>query len=90
MEVRERAAALIKTAPWAAEQWERLAEGHTFDGMESWLPWLTADEHVIADLLPSDALVLLFDPRRMRDRAADLLAEEESLAGSLAKTWGRS
>ena len=26
--------------PWGAEQWERLAEGQTFDGMESWLPWL--------------------------------------------------
>ncbi|MEY2399312.1 MAG: hypothetical protein QOJ00_2486 [Actinomycetota bacterium] len=88
VEVRERAEALVASAPWAADQWERLAQGHTFDGMESWLPWLTADEHVIADLLPSDALVLLFDPRRMRDRAADLLAEEESLAGSLAKTWG--
>ncbi|MEY2468536.1 MAG: hypothetical protein QOF21_1234, partial [Actinomycetota bacterium] len=87
-EVRERAESLVTSAPWAAEQWERLANGHTFDGMESWLPWLTADEHVLADLLPVDALVLLFDPRRMRDRAADLLAEEESLAGSLAKTWG--
>ena len=87
-EVRERAETLVTAAPWAAEQWERLAEGHTFDGMESWLPWLTSTEHVIVDLLPSDALVLLFDPRRMRDRAADLLAEEESLAGSLAKTWG--
>ncbi|MDP1793850.1 MAG: transcription-repair coupling factor [Acidimicrobiales bacterium] len=86
-EVRERAAQLVTAAPWAADQWERLAEGHTFDGMESWLPWLTEAEHVLADLLPPDALVLLFDPRRMRDRAADLLGEEESLAGSLAKTW---
>ena len=87
-DVRERAQALIKGAPWAAEIWERLAEGHVFDGMESWLPWLTADEHVLADLLGEESLVLLFDPRRMRDRAADLLAEESSLAGSLAKTWG--
>ncbi|HUR76441.1 MAG TPA: transcription-repair coupling factor, partial [Acidimicrobiales bacterium] len=86
-EVRARAERLITAAPWAADQWERLADGHTFDGMESWLPWLTADEHLIADLLPPDALVLLFDPRRMRDRAADILAEEDSLAGSLAKTW---
>ena len=29
------------TQPWGAEQWERLAEGQTFDGMESWLPWLS-------------------------------------------------
>jgi transcription-repair coupling factor (superfamily II helicase) len=86
-EVRARAESLMSSAPWAKDQWERLANGHTFDGMESWLPWLTEAEHVIADLLPADALVLLFDPRRMRDRAADLLAEEASLAGSLAKTW---
>ncbi len=86
-EVRARAAELMDSAPWARDQWERLAEGHTFDGMESWLPWLTEAEHVIADLLPPDALVLVLDPRRMRDRAADLLAEEASLAGSLAKTW---
>ncbi|MEY2472730.1 MAG: hypothetical protein QOK28_2059 [Actinomycetota bacterium] len=86
-DVRAQAESLVKSAPWAADQWERLADGHTFDGMESWLPWLTTAEHVIADLLPADALVLLFDPRRMRDRAADLLAEEASLAESLAKTW---
>ena len=30
-----------QTQPWGREQWERLAEGQTFDGMESWLPWLT-------------------------------------------------
>jgi transcription-repair coupling factor (superfamily II helicase) len=86
-DVRAQASSLMTSAPWAVDQWERLADGHTFDGMESWLPWLTTTEHVIADLLPADALVLLFDPRRMRDRAADLLAEERSLAESLAKTW---
>ena len=56
--------------------------------MESWLPWLTAGEHVLLDLLGPDALVLLVEPRRMRDRAADLLAEEADLAASLARTWG--
>ena len=40
-EVRERASALISTEPWGREQWERLAEGTFFDGMESWLPWLS-------------------------------------------------
>jgi transcription-repair coupling factor (superfamily II helicase) len=86
-EVRERAAALVGTEPWGREQWERLAEGQTFDGMESWLPWLVSGEHLLADLLPPDALVLLVEPSRMRDRAADLLAEEADLAHSLARTW---
>ena len=35
-----------------------------------------------------DAQVLLCEPRRMRDRAADLLAEEADLAATLAVTWG--
>ena len=41
------------------------------------------------DLLPATALVLLVEPRRMRDRAGDLLAEEADLAASLARTWER-
>jgi transcription-repair coupling factor (superfamily II helicase) len=87
-EVRARAGELVGLEPWGREQWERLAEGAVFEGMESWLPWLTPGEHVLFDLLGPDALVLLVDPRRMRDRGADLLAEEASLADSLATTWG--
>ncbi len=89
-DVRDRARTLVATERWGAEQWERLAEGQTFDGMESWLPWLTTDEHLLPDLLPDDALVLLCEPKRMRDRAQDLLDEEAALAGALSKTWGAS
>ena len=78
--VRERAAELVALEPWGREQWERLSEGQTFDGMESWLPWLAEEEQVLLDLVGDDALVLLVEPRRMRDRAADLLAEEADLA----------
>jgi len=87
-EVRGRAAELLTSAPWAREQWDRLAEAQTFDGMESWLPWLTDDEHLLSDLLPAGARVLLVEPRRMRDRAQELLDEEASLAHTLATTWG--
>ena len=87
-DVRARAERLIALEPWGREQWERLAQGQTFDGMESWLPWLTQSEDVLVDLLGPDAQVLLVEPRRMRDRAADLLAEEADLAATLARTWG--
>jgi transcription-repair coupling factor (superfamily II helicase) len=87
-EVRERAATLIGAEPWGREHWERLAEGQTFEGMESWLPWLTAEEHVVLDLVGRDAQVVLLEPRRMRDRAGELLDEEASLAASLSQTWG--
>src|SRR5690349_15811842 len=87
-DVRERAAQLVAQQPWGREQWERLAEGQMFDGMESWLPWLTDREHLLTDLLPSDALVMLVEPKRMRDRAQELLDEEASLASTLSVTWG--
>src|SRR6478752_4345357 len=86
-EVQARAEALLSEAPWGREQWERLAQGQVFDGMESWLPWLTADEHLLPDLLPAGARVLLVEPRRMRDRAQDLLDEEAALGETLAGTW---
>src|SRR5689334_25335268 len=56
--------------------------------MESWLPWLTTDEHLLPDLLPASALVALVEPRRLRDRAQELLDEEQALASTLASTWG--
>ena len=88
-EVRERAAALVGREPWGREQWERLAEGALFDGMESWLPWLVDEDTLLTDVLPPTAKVVLVEPRRMRDRANDLLAEEDDLAKALASTWGR-
>jgi len=86
-EVRARATELMAAEPWGREQWERLAEGHIFEGMESWLPWVVPVEEVLADRLGSSAQIVLIEPRRMRDRAGELLAEEESLAESLAQTW---
>ncbi|PLS76214.1 MAG: transcription-repair coupling factor [Actinobacteria bacterium] len=87
-EVRERAAGLVGAEPWGRAQWEKLAEGLVFDGMESWLPWVTEGEHLLSDLIGADAQVLLVEPRRMRDRAAELLDEEAALADTLAGTWG--
>jgi transcription-repair coupling factor (superfamily II helicase) len=87
-EMRARAAALVGTAPWGRHQWDRLAEGEQFDGMESWLPWLSDSEELLTDLLGDDALVILVEPRRVRDRAGELLDEEAALADALAGTWG--
>ncbi len=87
-EVADRARKLIAPAPWGRAQWERLGEGQIFDGMESWLPWLTEEEHLLPDLLPAGARVLLVEPRRMRDRAQELLDEEANLAETLSGTWG--
>ncbi|MGH9074610.1 MAG: transcription-repair coupling factor, partial [Acidimicrobiales bacterium] len=87
-EVRARARALVASEPWGRDQWDRLAEGLSFDGMESWLPWLAGEERVLPDLLGAGAQVVLVEPRRMRDRAAELVDEERALAATLAETWG--
>ncbi|MEZ5410530.1 MAG: transcription-repair coupling factor [Acidimicrobiales bacterium] len=97
-DVRQRASELYSSEPWGREQWQRLADGEFFEGMESWLPWLSGDgsagpsgdggARILPDLLGNDALIVLVEPRRMRDRATDLLAEEADLATSLARTWG--
>ena len=87
-EVRERAAKLAEAEPWGASTWERLAEGLCFDGMESWLPWLTAEEHLLVDLLSAQSRVVLVEPARVRRRAVDICEEEAELAGALASTWG--
>ena len=90
--VRERAERLLATDPWGREQWQRLADGEVFEGMEAWLPWLVdhdgGPEHVLVDLLDDDGLVLLVEPRRLRDRVGDVLAEEADLGATLARTWG--
>ncbi len=87
-EVRARAERLVAGEPWGREQWERLAGGQTFECMESWLPWLVEGDHVLFDLVGADAQVILVEPRRMRDRAKELLDEEAALATTLAATWG--
>jgi len=87
-DVRARAAALVGAEPWGRSQWERLAEGQIFDGMESWLPWLVDTERVLPDLVGAGGRIVLVDPRRIRDRAAELNDEEAALAGALAVTWG--
>ena len=86
--VQRRASELIGEEPWGRAQWEKLAQGLMFDGMESLLPWLVHDEHLLADLLGSGSQVVLVEPRRMRDRAAELGEEETALATTLAQTWG--
>ena len=87
--ITERATSLIASEPWGREQWERLSEGQIFDGMESWLPWLTETDELLTDHVGDDALIVMLEPRRMSDRARDLLAEEDDLARALATSWAR-
>jgi transcription-repair coupling factor (superfamily II helicase) len=83
--IARRAAELRDDAPWASDTWDRIAERVVFQGMESWLPWL-APPRTVLDETPGP--VVVFDPTRCADRAADLIKEETDLAAALADTWG--
>ncbi|HUY06204.1 MAG TPA: transcription-repair coupling factor [Acidimicrobiales bacterium] len=85
---RARAAQLAQSETYAQEQFSRIASGEIFDGIESFLPWLEDEEALLSDLLHARDRVVLIEPRRMRDRAIDIIAEEAALAKSLASTWG--
>ncbi len=82
----DRASNLLTDAPWAADTWDRIADGISFQGMESWLPWL-ANPRTILDAT-NDVPVFLFDPVRCAARAESLIAEEADLAEALSDTWG--
>ncbi|MGQ0849288.1 MAG: transcription-repair coupling factor [Actinomycetota bacterium] len=86
-EVRRQARDLVRSEPWAASTWERLAEGQLFSGMESWLPWV-AEPRSLLDEIPDGMRLVLIEPARGGDRARDLIQEEEELAAALADTWG--
>ncbi|MGF1616273.1 MAG: transcription-repair coupling factor [Acidimicrobiia bacterium] len=87
--VSEKASGLLTSAPWAASTWERIVQRQIFSGIESWLPWL-ADEVSLIDEAPEEAIVIVADPARARDRALELRDEETDLAAALAPTWGES
>ena len=86
--VRRRAAELAVEAPWGRRQWELLAEGAFFDGMEAWLGWLSDEQRSFADLVPAGGLMVLVDRDRLWAKAQDMLAEEAELARHLATAWG--
>lgn len=87
-EARARAGRLVAAEPWGREQWDRLEAGELFDGMESWWPWLTDEPAALPDLVPAGGAVVMVEPARIRDRAAEILTEEEDLVATLARTWG--
>ncbi len=85
--MRRRAAGLVASHPWGREQWDRLADGEFFEGMESWWPWLVEAPAVVPGLLGAGGALAVVEPRRLADRVSEILAEEEDLAAGLSKTW---
>lgn len=85
--VRQRARELAGALAYATEAWESSAEGHFFDGLESWLPWLEESPTNFGSFLGPAAKVILFDPARLKARAEELIEEEEAISSALGSTW---
>ena len=83
---RERAEALLKSAPWGRETFDRIATGQLFDGMEGWMPLFIASPKTILDEL-EDFQCVVVEPARVESRLNDLLDEERELANAVAQTW---
>ncbi|PKQ24016.1 MAG: transcription-repair coupling factor [Actinobacteria bacterium HGW-Actinobacteria-5] len=87
-EVRERAAELAAVhlnAPGnLGELFERIANGHAVEGMESLAPVLVDGLELLVDVLPADTQVLLSDPERIRSRAHELVVTSEEF---LRASW---
>ena len=88
-QVRARAKDLGEQHPQLAEIFEKIADGHPVEGMESLSPALVDDMEMLVDLLPAETHVLVLDPERARSRAHDLVAtSEEFLEASWAAAAG--
>lgn len=84
-EVRERAGLLADQHPQLRELFDKLAQGHVVEGMESLAPVLVDRMELLVDLLPAQTTVVVCDPERVRARAHDLVATSDEF---LAAAWG--
>jgi transcription-repair coupling factor (superfamily II helicase) len=85
-EVRGRAEDLLQIETWASSTWDKIASGLSFQGLESWLPWITDERGLLDD--HSETEVVIFDPSKAAGRSLELITEESDLAAALAPTWG--
>lgn len=87
-DVRARAAELARVhlnAPGnLGELFDRIANGHAVDGMESLAPVLVDGLELLVDVLPADTQVLVSDPERIRARAHELVVTSEEF---LRASW---
>ncbi len=72
--VRQRAAALARELPGAADLLGKLAEGVAVEGMESLTPVLADGMESVLDVLPAGSRVVVDEPERVRTRASDVVA----------------
>ena len=87
-EIKETAAQMAVEHLWAQQQFDSISEGLIFDGMESFLPFLTNDNQGILGLAQDSDNLIVCDPLEVSHRIEELKDEELSLAQTLSVTWG--
>ena len=75
--VQNKARKLIAEFPQASELLEKISEGISAEGMESFIPLLVDCNQSILDRMPKNTEVIFIDEERIKSRAADLLATNE-------------
>jgi len=85
--VRERARTLAGELPGVADMLLKVAEGIAVEGMESLSPALVDGMESLLDVLPTESLVVVSDPERVRTRAHDLVATS---AEFLEASWANA
>ena len=75
--VQNKARKLIAEFPQASELLEKLSEGISTEGMESFIPLLVDCNQSILDRMPKNTEVIFIDEERIKSRASDLLATNE-------------
>ena len=85
--LRETSQQLAEQYGWARDSFISISEGRIFDGMESFLPFLTADTKGFLGLIAKNDSVIVCDPLQSSHRVQELRDEESSLAQTLSITW---
>lgn len=85
-DLRERARAAISELPHLATELDQLAEGQSFEGVESLATLLTDEPALLVDFLPPSAGVALVDPLLLEERAKKLREEAAVLAETAWRT----
>lgn len=72
---------------WGRESFSKIEQGLTFDGMESFLPFLTDDTMGFVSLLKPEDNIIFCDSTQIESRLNDLIEEEQALSKTLSVTW---
>jgi len=86
-ETKHRALEIADYYPAAAEMLSKIAEGMTFEGMESLIPLLIEETESLLTRMPANTQIVFIDEQRIKSRAADLLATNEEF---LNASWSNA